>query len=107
VIPYELEGDDPHVGGHSNHAFAIATNSPDDASYMGAMAILRAVVNRIIVFIKIPTANIVNVAVSIIINSVSLDLIGIAPYIRSQIWVGMINSRIDHTDINGARSRVA
>ena len=107
MIPYEFEGDNPHVGGHSDHPLAVSTNSPDDASYMGAVAVLVAIVNRIVVFIKIPAANIINVAVSIIINSVSLNLIGIAPDIGCEIWVGMINSRVDYTDINSARTRVA
>ncbi len=107
MIPYELEGDNLHVGGHPNHTLTIATNSPDDAGYMGAVAILRAVVNRIVVFIKIPAANIINVAVSIIINSVSLYLEGIAPDIRSQIWVGKIHPCVNNSHINIPRSRVA
>jgi hypothetical protein len=77
-IPYELEGDNLHVGGHSNHTLAVPTNSPDNSGYMGAMAILRAVVNRIVTPVEIPTANIINVAVSIIINSIH-NLIGVDP----------------------------
>jgi hypothetical protein len=78
VIPYEFEGNNSQVGGYSNHTFAITTNSPDNSRYMGAVAVLRAVKSRIVVFIKIPTANIINVPVPVIINSV-YGLVGVDP----------------------------
>ena len=64
---------------------------------MGAMVIGSAVIDAVVIMVKVPTVQIVNIAISIIINSIH-GVIRIQPGVRSQIWMRDIKALVNDAD---------
>ena len=78
---------------------AITTDSPNGAGDMGAMILLRAVKSCVVVRREIPTPNIINVSIPIIIYTIH-KLIGVHPGIGCQVGVRVVKTLINDPDIN-------
>src|SRR6185312_5657803 len=79
---------------YADHANAIVTFSGNRAGYMRAMAII---IERIIGIIeKIPAVKIIDETISVIVNKVSGNFIGVGPDIVCQVRMVIVNACIYH-----------
>ena len=80
---------------HPRDPNTIAGGRPDGTGPVSAVAVLGAIIDLVIVMVKIPAVHIVRVSVSVVIQAVSRDLILIDPDSSRQILMGNIHSGID------------
>ena len=70
---------------------------------MGAVSVV--VLGIVVVVGKVPAVNVINVAVSIIVNPVARDLAWVCPHLGCQVWVLEINAPIQDGDDDGGSTR--
>ena len=81
---------------YTNYTDAITAHSTNGACYV---CTVRVVVHRVgITVYGIDTVNIVNIAVAIIINTVSSDFTWVNPCVICKVFMIVVNTRIDNAD---------
>ena len=93
----ELGRDDGDVPIDAHHALTIVALAANRPRHMGAVRIGRAVVNSRIVVEEVPTVDVVNKAVTVIVNTVGGNLERIDPDVVAKVRVVDLNAFVDDT----------
>jgi hypothetical protein len=103
-IALNLEGHDLQAGANARDPNRIVLDCGDDARNVGSMA--AAVVKGIVVAVEeVPSAVVVDVAVAIVVDVVAGDLASVAPDVRREIGVVVVDATIEHCDDDAAAGR--
>ncbi|GCA95279.1 hypothetical protein MAE30S32_39310 [Microcystis aeruginosa 11-30S32] len=94
MIIQKLQRHDFGIPGHPRHAYPIISFASNSSSNMGSVTINITWV--IVVIGKVPTANVVNVAIAIVVNAVVGNLPWVCPDITGQIGMVVVNPRINN-----------
>ena len=70
------------------------------------MIILLTVIGAVIITVKVPTVDIIHIAIAVIINAVN-RIIGVCPYLTGQILVGVHGSFIDYANVHRGRAGIS
>ncbi|KAF5037535.1 hypothetical protein DSECCO2_563600 [anaerobic digester metagenome] len=89
----ELKRHDRCVPHNSRNALSVVPYSGNGSGAVSTMAM--EVIGVVVVIIKVPTINIIDISVAVIIDPVAGNLSRVLPYIRSKVRVGIHNPGID------------
>ena len=102
----ELCSDYRNIPVDTNYSQTVIAGSSDSSCDMRTMGI-RPIENAVVVVEKIPSEFVVDVAIPIVINSITRVLKGVHPNIIDQIRVCYLNTLINHADDNTRTTRDA
>ena len=96
VAPEELEGHDRHGPVHARDTDAVVARGADRAGDVRAVPL---VVEGVAVAVReIPAVHVVDEAVAIIVDAVARHLARVAPHVRGEVGMAVIDARVDHRD---------
>ena len=88
---------------HAGHALVVVADGADDARHVRAVAV---VVHRVVgrqaqhgvVGAEVPAADVVDVAVAVVVEIVVRYFAGIDPHVVGQVRMGVVHAGVDHRD---------
>src|SRR6185436_17263825 len=83
---------------YTSHSFTVIANRGCNPSYSGVMTV--SIHGVVICSQKIPTPNIVNIPICVVINTVCCNFITITPNISRQVRMIPLHTRSDNSDGN-------
>ena len=97
----ELAGNISDFPVYPRHTNLVASGGCDSASDMGAMVIAGAIEDGVVIGDKVPSVNIIDVEVAIVVFAVPLDFVRIGPDVLLQIRMEELNSFVNDSHVNG------
>src|SRR5262249_42153650 len=94
--PEELQDHDLALPVHAGDADAVVAHGADGAA--GVSAVAAGILWRVVHFIEVPAVDVVDVAVSVVVDAVARDLAGVHPDVGSQVRVIDLHAGIDVGD---------
>ena len=94
----ELGADQSDIPVDSGNTNSVASCPTDGACHVGAMLIVTKVIHRSIVVSKVPSVNVIDVAVAIVISPVG-GFTGVSPHIVTEVFVIDVDTFVDDNDI--------
>ena len=98
----ELQPHDRDLPVHARDSGAIVADRADGAGHVRAVRVVVEHVGGVVG--EVPTVDIVDIAVAVVVDAVTRRLAGVAPDVRREIGVVVVDAGVDHGDDHGPRS---
>ncbi|MFM7643046.1 MAG: hypothetical protein ACKO45_16070 [Cyanobium sp.] len=102
-VTQELCRNHRYIPIHPSHTYAVASYPTNGAGNMGAMIITSPIKYAVVIIKEVPTSDIINIAVSIIINAVN-NIKGIQPSVCRKIRMIVIKPLVNNANKDRFRS---
>ena len=99
----ELCRDHLDVPVDTNNPGRVSSFPANRASNVGSMVVSRSIVDGIVVVNEIPSVDVVDVAIAVVINSIPGNFVGINPSVSVQIGVSYLKAFIDNSNHDAGR----
>ena len=106
IGPQKLRRNHCHIPVHTSHTGTVSTLTTNCTGHVSAVIIIHRVVNAVIVAFKIPTVNVIDISVSVVIDAID-SVVRVRPDVIDQVRVSDLNACIDNSHKNRLRARLS